>query len=84
MLHKDATLGEVQINALGIPAEQSHGGKAQKVLQDLGIDTSRSSVHKGMLLAPADIDDEIAKATGAFKITLEEIKKRKLHKKVLI
>ena len=56
----------------------SHGTIARKILISLGIDTSRKNSHKGLLLR-SNIDDEIAKATGTFKNTLEEIKKRGLH-----
>ena len=59
----------------------SHFGKrgfeAMTILNSLGIDTSRNSKHKGLLVR-STIDDEIAKATGTFKTTLEEIKNRGL------
>ena len=56
-----------------------HGATAKSILNQLGIDTARSSNHRGLLiLGCGNIDDEISKATGTFKITLEEIKKRKL------
>ena len=60
---------------------ESLGFEAQNILHALGINTSRNSPHKGLLLAPADIDDEIAKATDTFKTTLEEIKARGLYPK---
>lgn len=53
------------------------GWEAKRILNDLGIDTSRKSVHKGLLIK-SNIDTEIAKADGVFKTTLEEIKKRGL------
>lgn len=76
--HEDATLGKVQVNALGIPENQGNGSPAKNVLNHLGIDTGRSSSHKGMLLTIA-IDDAIANSTDTtFKRTLEEIKIRGL------
>ncbi len=53
------------------------GWEAKTILNTLGLDTSRNSKHKGLLVR-AKIDDEIPKATGIFKTTLVEIKKRGL------
>lgn len=74
----DATLGKVQVSALGIPANQGNGTPVKNILNSLGIDTGRNSPHKG-LLNRSSIDDAIAKASGTFKTTLEDIKKRGLH-----
>ena len=59
---------------------ENSGTTAKVCLNKLGIDTSRKTVHKGLLCAiGANIDDEIAKASDpTFKATLEEIKKRGL------
>ena len=54
-----------------------HGVKTWNILKTLGIDTSKKSPHRG-LLSKSNIDIEISKATGVFKKTLEEIKKRGL------
>ena len=56
-----------------------NGATAKYILNKLGVDTSGKTGHKGLLLHCTNIDDEIAKATGTFKLTLEEIKKRELH-----
>ena len=71
----EATLGKVQAKALGISEDKGNGSYAKKVLNDLGIDTSRQSIHKG-LLKNTDIQTAIDTATGTFKTTLEEIKRR--------
>lgn len=55
-----------------------NGATAKYILNKLGVDTSRKSSHMGLLQHSVNIDDEIAKATGTFKLTLEEIKKRSL------
>lgn len=83
LLHKDASLGKVQTNALGIPPKQGNGNPARNVLQQLGIkDTSRNSSIKGLLLT-VDIDDAIINAADAtLKHTLEEIRARGLHLKL--
>ena len=73
----DATLGAVQVAALGISATAGNGSQAKTVLNRLGVDTSRSSTHRG-LLNRISIDDAIVTATDPFKTTLEEIKKRGL------
>ena len=57
---------------------KGHGSTSWNVLRALGIDTSRNSKHKGLLIHTS-IDDAIANATDSiFKQTLEEIKKRGL------
>ncbi len=53
----------------------NRGFEAQNILNVLGINTDGAL--KGLLLS-SNINDEIAKATGTFKTTLEEIKKRGL------
>lgn len=53
------------------------GWEAKVILNTFGLDTSRNSKHKGLLVR-SKIDDEILKATGIFKTTLEEIKRRGL------
>lgn len=52
------------------------GWVAKAILDSLGVENKR----KGLLIK-SDIDIEISKATGIFKHTLEEIKKRGLHMK---
>lgn len=55
------------------------GATAKYILNKLGLNTALKSVHKGLLTKTgSSLDDEIEKATGTFKITLEEIKKRGL------
>lgn len=54
----------------------NNGSTASYILHALGINTGKGG-HKG-LLRTSDLDTEIAKATGVFKNTLEEIKKRGL------
>ena len=75
-LRKDASLSEVERICLGIT--NGNGSTAQRHLNTLGIETSDNSPHKGLLLT-VDIDAAIAKETGVFKTTLEEIKARGLH-----
>jgi hypothetical protein len=53
------------------------GVKTWNILKGLGLDTSKKSPHRGLLIK-SDIDTEISKATGVFKNTLEEIKRRGL------
>lgn len=69
--------GLIQIEEEYMKLFGKKGWIAKAILNELGVDTSRKSIHKG-LLSGANIDDEIAKASGTFKITLEEIKKRSL------
>ena len=73
-LRNNVGLPEVERNVLGC---DNRGSSAMGHLNKLGIDTSRTSKHKG-LLVHISIDDAIANATGEFKATLEEIKKRGL------
>lgn len=71
---KNGGLVDIEEQVLG---RNSNGSLAKNHLNKLGIDTSRGTEHKGLLLR-SNIDDEIAKARGIFKTTLEEIKKRGL------
>ena len=58
--------------------DNGHGVTSWNLLKKTGIDTSRNSKHKGLLMH-IGIDDAIANATDpVFKNTLEEIKKRGL------
>ena len=81
LLHKDGLI-RVEENHMGLAGKK--GWEAKGVLNSLGINTSRVSKHKGLLLN-TNIDDAIndaAKdANDILKTTLEEIKKRKLHLK---
>ena len=81
LLHKDGLI-RVEENHMGLAGKK--GWEAKGVLNSLGINTSRVSKHKGLLLN-TNIDDAINDAAkGAndiLKTTLEEIKKRKLHLK---
>ena len=74
-LRNNAGLPEVERNVLGC---DNSGSSAMGHLNNLGIDTSRTSKHKGLLIH-ASIDDAIVNATDpVFRNTLEEIKKRGL------
>ena len=74
-LKNNVGLKTVEKAVLGL---DSSGNTAQNHLNGLGIDTSASSKHKGLLIH-TDIDDAIANAVDpVFKNTLEEIKKRGL------
>ena len=74
-LRKGVGLKDVEKAVLGLVGS---GSTAQNHLGELGIETSRTSKHKGLLIH-TDIDDEIANADDpVFKNTLEEIKKRGL------
>ncbi len=73
-LKQGTILKAIETKILG---KSSNGSVARRHLNNLGIDTSRNSKHKG-LLASLSIDDAIAKTSGVFKTTLEEIQKRKL------
>jgi hypothetical protein len=76
-LKNNGGLPEVEKVVLGC---NNNGSTAKGHLNALGVDTSRGSKHKG-LLSHTNIDDAIAHATDTvFKNTLEEIKKRELHK----
>ena len=71
--------GLVQVEENCMKLTGRNGATAKYILNKLGLDTSRKSAHKGLLAkSDSSIDDEIAKATGTFKITLQEIKKRGL------
>lgn len=70
-------VGLVQVEEKHMHLEGNRGWAAKAILNELGIDTSRKSVHKG-LLAVTNIDDAITNATGTFKTTLQEIKKQGL------
>ena len=70
-------VGLVNVEEIVLKVSSKRGWAAKEILNKLGIDTSKKSPHRG-LLAKSNIDDEIAKATGVFKNTLEEIKKRGL------
>lgn len=77
-LRKVAKLTEVEEVCLGV---NNSGSTAKGHLNQLGIDTSDNSPHKGML-SKIDIDDAITNATNAkLKHTLEEIKAQGLHLK---
>lgn len=67
---------EVERNILKL---NSHGTVARKILITHGVDTSRGTKHKGILLC-SNIDVAIANANGKFKVTLENIKKCGLDK----
>ena len=77
-LRHNVGLVKVEENVLKLSGKK--GWTAQTILRSLGIvDTSAKSIYKGLLSKPhADIDVEISRATGIFKTTLEEIKKRGL------
>ena len=74
-LKHNAGLIEVEERHLKLVGKR--GWEAKAILNSLGIDTSRNSKHKG-LMTRSKIDDEILKATGMFKTTLEELQKRGL------
>ena len=74
MRNKD---GLVQVEENYMKLIGKKGWTSKSILNELGVDTSRKSSHKG-LLAVSNIDTELLNATGTFKITLEEIKKRGL------
>ena len=73
LMHEEG-LKDVEKNHMKLTGR--NGATAKYILNKLGVDTSAKTRHKGLLLQCANIDDEIAKATGTFKLTLEEIKKR--------
>lgn len=67
-----------KLDKLFFGIENGHGVTTWTLLKKLGVDTSRKSKHKGMLIHTG-IDDAIVNATDPiFKNTLEEIKKRGL------
>ena len=71
-------LGLVNVEEIVLKVSGKRGWAAKEILNKLGIDTSKKSAHKGLLIE-SDIDAEIANATNpVFKHTLEEIKKRGL------
>lgn len=70
-LRNNSGLVEIEDKVLRVSGKL--GFDAKRILNEQGIDTSRKSPHKGILLR-SNIDDEISRATGALKITLEEIK----------
>ena len=74
-LKHNAGLIEVEERHLKLVGKR--GWEAKTILNSLGLDTSRNSKHKGLLVR-SKIDDEILKATGTFETTLEEIKRRGL------
>ena len=74
-LKNNATFPQMDEKFFGITNQ--NGVKTWNICKRLGMDTSRFSIHRG-LLKKSDIDTEISKATGVFKNTLEEIKKRGL------
>lgn len=67
--------GLVQLEKNKMQLYDKKGWVAKAILNELGVDTSRKSSHKG-LLKTVSLDDAIAQADGTFKITLQEIKKR--------
>jgi hypothetical protein len=71
-LENNVGLKKVEKAVLGLDGS---GKTAKDHLNGLGIDTSPTSEHKGLLIH-TDIDDAIANATDPiFRNTLEEIKK---------
>ena len=70
-------VGLIDVEETVLKVSGKRGWEAKRILNDRGIDTSRKSVHKGLLIK-SNIDVEISKATGVFKTTLEEIKRRGL------
>jgi hypothetical protein len=68
----------IQMDEKFFGVTNQHGKKTWEILKNLGVDTSKKSPHRG-LLSKSDIDTEILKATGVFKNTLEEIKRRGLE-----
>lgn len=67
---------EESMSAVGtrfLPTPDPNGSKTKSRFNKKGV----LGKHKGLLIT-SNIDDEILKATGAFKITLETLKKRKL------
>ena len=70
-------MGLIDVEETVLKVSGKRGWEAKRILNDRGIDTSRNSVHKGLLIR-SNIDDEISKATGVFKTTLEEIKSHSL------
>ena len=78
-LRNATKLTEVERVCLGV---NNNGSTAKGHLNQLGIDTSDNSAHKGML-STIGIDDAIAnEIDSTLKHTLEEIKARGLHLKV--
>ena len=73
-LRNNTNLSETEKKVLKI---DNHGSKVREILISLGIDTSRLSSQKGLLLTH-NIDDEINKAEGIFKNTLEDLRDRGL------
>ena len=74
-LRNNVGLTEIEKKVLGC---DNNGSSAKGHLNRLGIDTSRTSAHKGLLIHTS-IDDAIANATDpVFRNTLEEINKRGL------
>ena len=73
--HED---GLIQVEENHMKLTGRHGATAKYILNKLGVDTSKKAGHRGLLQHSANIDDEIAQATGTFKLTLEEIRKRGL------
>lgn len=74
-LQHNEGLEQVEENCMHLTGR--NGATAKNILNQLGIDTSKETLHKGLLLEK-NIDDEILKATGTFKLTLEAINKSKL------
>ena len=70
-IRNNVGLIKIENQLLGLTNKK--GWVAKEILDSLGVENKR----KG-LLTKSDIDTEIAKATGTFKRTLEEIKKREL------
>jgi hypothetical protein len=70
-------IGLIDIEELVLRVSGKLGWEAKRILNNRGIDTSRKSVHKGLLIK-SDIDTEIAKANGLLKETLIKIKNKGL------
>lgn len=75
-LEHNTGLIEVEQNVLN---KNSHGSIARKILISHGIDTSKGTTHKGILLS-LNIDSAISNASGKFKDTLERIKAYQINK----
>ena len=66
-------LGLVNVEEIVFKISGKRGWVAKEILNKLGVDTSKKSAHKGLLIE-SDIDTEITNATNpVFKHTLEEI-----------
>lgn len=69
--------GLINVEKAVLHLVNNRGWVAKEILNRRGIDTSSSTIHKGLLIK-SDLDVEISRASGILKKTLEEIKKRGL------